>query len=175
MLRLPRIVFSASALVALLIGAAPANADAPSGPKLVPFHATAAGPFSLVVAPPNRFVTAFAEGEATHLGRFEVVTRNIVNLTPVVVPNCATLGTNEIYSSVFTGANGDTITLAGTGTGCPTSATTVVIMDTATVTGGTGRFEGASGTITVHADVDRATLTAVDTYDGTLSTPGSLK
>ena len=75
----------------------------------------------------------------------------------------------------ITAANGDTITLAGTGTSCPTSPTTADVTDTATVTGGTGRFAGASGTITVRATVDRAAPSASVTYVGTLSTPGSIK
>jgi hypothetical protein len=45
------------------------------------------------------------------------------------------------------------------------------------VTGGTGRFSGAtgSGTETIHSDVTNPTApTAVTDFDGTLSTPGSL-
>jgi hypothetical protein len=42
------------------------------------------------------------------------------------------------------------------------------------VTSGTGRFSGAKGTGADSVSIDRATLTATATYDGTLSAPGSL-
>jgi len=152
------------------------HGGASSGPKLVRFHATASGPTTRIeVIGTRRFVTGTGSGTASHLGRIEVVTRNVVDLTPVAVPGCATPGSREVYSSVITAANGDTVTLAGTGTSCPTSATTASVTDTATVTGGTGRFAGATGTITVRATVDRAAMSASVTYDGTLSTPGSIK
>lgn len=168
------------AALAAPVHAAPpdhARADGRSAsPKLVRFSATASGPtIRLEVVGTQRFVTGTGSGTASHLGRIEVVTNNVVDLAPVAVPGCATLGLREVYSSTITAANGDTITLAGTGSSCPTSPTTAAVTDTATVTGGTGRFAGASGTITVRATVDRAARSASVTYDGTLSTPGSSK
>ena len=70
---------------------------------------------------------------------------------------------------------GVAITLEGTGYGCQTSPTTVAVVDTVTVTGGTGRFEGASRSLTVRTAVDQPSGTETFTIDGTLSTPGSIE
>ena len=156
-----------------LILTTPARADAPTVPQLVPFHASASGTMSIVVAPPSRIVTATAEGQGSHMGNFDVVINIVTNMTPVVVPDCQTLGSNEVNTSTFTAANGDTFTVAGTGTNCPTGPTTVTSRDTVQVTGGTGRFEGATGTIEVRGAINRATSTFNVTYEGNLSTPGS--
>ena len=91
------------------------------------------------------------------------------------VPNCPIPGTTEIYTATLTAANGDTITLEGIGTGCQTSPTTVAVEDAVSVTGGTGRFEGASGELTVLSAVDQLSRTVAITFEGTLSTPGSIE
>jgi len=128
------------------------------------------------LTPTTRIITGTGgSGNATHLGRFELTDTITVSLVPAAVPDCPVLGTTETFTGTLTAAKGDTITLEGPGTGCPTSPTTVASRDAVTVTGGTGRFEGASGGITLHAAVDRATHTEVITFDGTLSTPGSFK
>ena len=40
-----------------------------------------------------------------------------------------------------------------------------------TITGGTGRFEGASGNITIRRLVDRATFTSSGTLEGMINLP----
>lgn len=175
MLRFSRIAFAMVAVAPSHIAAAPAGAAPASGPKLVPFHATARGTLSFVVIPPTRFVTASGAGQATHLGAVEVAINITASLAPVVVPNCATLGNNEANTTTFTAANGDILTAMGTGSICPTGPTTAASMDSLEVIGGTGRFEGASGAINVRGAIDRATFTFSVSYDGTLSTPGSIK
>jgi hypothetical protein len=47
----------------------------------------------------------------------------------------------------------------------------VSIVETFTITGGTGRFEGASGNVTVERLVNRATLTSSGTISGTIVLP----
>lgn len=42
------------------------------------------------------------------------------------------------------------------------------------MTGGTGRFEGASGELTVLSAVDQQSRTVAITFEGTLSSPGSI-
>ncbi len=176
MLRLPKIAFSIGVIAGSFAIITPAVAAQPSGAKLVPFHATYAGSFAVEFTPLNRIITGTGgSGNATHLGRFGLTDTITVSLVPAAVPDCPVLGTNETFTGTLTAANGDTITLAGPGTGCPTSPTTVASQDALTVTGGTGRFEGASGSISLHTAVDRASHTEVITFDGTLSTPGSIK
>lgn len=152
--------------------AVPATA-APADPPLVPFHAVADGPYNIVFTPTHRLINGTAEGTGAHIGRFTLVTAIAVNAEPVVVPDCPVLGNAEVFTATITAANGDTITLAGPGTGCPTSATTVSSRDDVRVTGGTGRFAGATGQITVRTAVDRAARTAVISFDGRLAAPSS--
>jgi hypothetical protein len=173
MLRMPRIASTIAVVLASLAMTTTAMAAGPQGPKLVPFHATAAGTYQAQVLPPNVIITATAEGQATHLGRFEVIIRNTVTGLPTPAPGCVTSST-EIFTATLVAANGDTITLEGTGTGCQTPPT-VAVVDVATVTGGTGRFEGASGSVTVTTAVNQTDRTEVVTFEGTLSTPGSTK
>ena len=176
MSRLPRSMLAAGTAVASLLIIAPSGAVASQGPKLVPFHGTYAGSYRAQVAPPNVIITATGGvGHATHLGRFELTNVITVGLQRGPVPNCPVPGTTEVYTATLTAANGDTITLEGTGTGCQTSPTTVAVVDTVTITGGTGRFEGASGDLTVTSAVDQAERTVVISFDGTMSSPGSTK
>lgn len=174
MSRLPRTMLAAGATVASLLIVPPSGAVASQGPKLVPFHGTYAGTYQAQVVPPNLIITATGGvGHATHLGRFELTNVITGGLVRGPVPNCPVPGTTEVYTATLTAANGDTITLEGTGTGCPTSPTTVAVVDAVTITGGTGRFEGASGYLTVTSAVDQPTRTVVISFDGAMSSPGS--
>src|SRR5688572_30657819 len=81
------------------------------------------------------------EGHASQLGRFTFSAPHYVD----TVARTAT-GTYEL-----TAANGDTVTADFTGTATPTDTPGVLlIVETATVTGGTGRFAGATGSFTVE-------------------------
>src|SRR5690349_8819250 len=78
--------------------------------------------------------------------------------------------------------NGDVIYGSFTGHGPnppPPPPAPVRITEQLTITRGTGRFQGASGTITLNRVVHFSTLPAYDSHSGTLtgtiSTPGSSK
>lgn len=155
-----------------LVATQPASANAGPEPKLVPFHGTFAGSSEVRAVPPRLFIAGTGEGRATHLGAADWTFDEIVTLGQVVA-GCPTLGTTAIYTAgTLTAANGDTVTVVGSGTGCPTSPTTATILDVFTVTGGTGRFEGASGNLTSVTFVNQATRGFVVTFDGQLSAPG---
>ena len=107
-----------------------------------------------------------AEGEATHLGHYSVTGSIVINLLSGAVTGTFTL----------TAANGDMLFLTLTGNAPPPSVKETV--DNITVTGGTGRFEAATGSWVL--DSHFAFLfgeTLSDPYvailDGTISTPGS--
>jgi len=76
--------------------------------------------------------------------------------------------------TTLTASNGDQITMQATGKNC-TVGQTVIAVDIYVVTGGTGRFSRARGAGTNSASIDRTTGTAIVTYTGTLSSPGSLQ
>jgi hypothetical protein len=46
-------------------------------------------------------------------------------------------------------------------------------METATITGGTGRFAGATGSFTTERLFDTVTLTTTGSFEGTISSPGA--
>ena len=125
----------------------------------VPFKGRADG--AIVASAPDPaglLIRVLAEGEATHLGRFS--REEVVLLNPV---NGSIAGT-----VVFVAANGDQ--LSGVLAGQFTSATTVA--GTYTFTGGTGRFQNATG----EADFSLSTPDGVHftvQFAGTLSSVGA--
>jgi len=112
--------------------------------------------------PPSPFFSAhlLANGNATHLGRFTMDYSHRVNLLTLA-------GTG---TAVFTAANGDTLTTTVEGTATPTSSPTAfTVVETHTVTGGTGRFAGATGSFVVTRSVDFADPSTAGSIDGELT------
>jgi hypothetical protein len=84
-------------------------------------------------------------GEATHLGRFTFVRPETVNL----------LTSTTIGSFAFTAANGDILTADFTGKGSPTATPGVLsVVETAFISGDSGRFAGATGSCIVTSSFD---------------------
>jgi hypothetical protein len=118
---------------------------------------------STPLLPPLAFVDASATGNATHLGRFTVEFSHTVNF--------ATRTGEGTYT--FTAANGDTLTADFTGQAQP--GPIVSIVEHAIITGGTGRFAGATGSFTVQRQFDPVTGTTKGSFEGTISSPGAGK
>ena len=149
-----------------------------SAATLVPFQATVfeSGFTSTLCAPmPSLCITipgtGEATGEATHLGTVQEDASVLNDLASTPAPGCHT----ETRDTTLTAANGDQITMHATGINCSTGPTTVTAVDSYVVTGGTGRFSGASGSGINTASINLASTTAVVTYRGTISSPGSLQ
>ncbi len=145
----------------------------PAGPSLVePGQSssnsqTAASPFKgdfegnqsvTPLTPPFGQVAGQATGRATQLGRFTVQFPHIVNF--------ATSRGEGTYT--FTAANGDTLTADFTGQAEVGPITSIV--EQGVITGGTGRFAGATGSFTVRRLFDRNAGTTTGSFDGTIST-----
>jgi hypothetical protein len=162
------------AVVAVLVAliAVPGQASAGS---LVPFRATFANTNTMAPCPPNApapsFCVALAgSGHATHMGKIQFSGLTVVNLASNCGPGCFT----DSGPNTLTAANGDQITLDNTGKNSATSDPTIrTKTGTYVVTGGTGRFSGASGSGTASVIINTATSTSVGTLTGVLSTPGS--
>jgi hypothetical protein len=144
--------------VAVLSPAASANAEGTDRP----FMGTVSGTVSLNVL--TGAMTAHAEGVATHLGEYTAGLEGTATITPTGVFGSGTQTT--------VAANGDELT--GTYTlstpGAPGVAHTTTIVTTAT--GGTGRFSGASGTVTTVVEVSPISfngVTLVNRSEGTAS------
>ena len=111
---------------------------------------------------PTFFVTSSGSGQATQLGRYTVSYQVEVNI----------LTSAGIASAQFVAANGDSLFAEGVGQATETGTPGVVtIVETYTVTGGTGRFEGASGTLTVERVLNQVTGETSGTFNGTILLP----
>ena len=108
------------------------------------------------------FVDATGVGNATHLGLFTYELQAAVSLP----------GLSATASAALIAANGDMIFGEGVGQGTPTSTPGLIsIVETYTITGGTGRFAGAIGSFTVERLLDRATLASSGTLSGNIVLP----
>ena len=130
----------------------------------VPFKGRLEGTATLTPAtPPFLSVSIEGTGNATHLGRFTIEIPHVVNTT-----NRTSTGTYE-----FTAANGDTLTGGFTGQATLTSPGVLSIVETATITGGTGRFADATGSFTVERLFNQVTGLTTGSFEGTISSPGA--
>jgi hypothetical protein len=112
---------------------------------------------------PTVFVTATGSGEATQLGRYTVSYQVTVNVQT---------GAGTGLSAEFVAANGDSLFAEGSGQATPTETPGVMkIVETYTITGGTGRFAGARGTFTVERTVNQATRETSGTMNGQIVLP----
>lgn len=146
---------------ALLVGlAGPVSAR-----DQIPFKGTLSGTAVVTpLNPPIVAVTIDATGTATHLGRFTLVAPHVVNQATLV----------GVGTYTITAANGDTITADLAGTAAMVEPPNVIaITETATVTGGTGRFAGATGSIQVERIFNRATGVTTGTLEGWVSMAGA--
>jgi len=97
-------------------------------------------------------------GEATHLGRFTLLSEFTVIPPPVSTAS----GT-----ATWTAANGDEIFTTVTGQAVVTFPTAAIV-ETHTITGGTGRFVKASGTLVVERSLDLLSLESSGSIAGTI-------
>ncbi len=102
-------------------------------------------------------------GEATHLGHYTLVASEDVDLASGSVTN---------GSFTLTGANGDGVSGTYSGQALPDLTGYVV---SGPITGGTGRFAGATGFLVWRGTLDPAALTFTDEITGTISSVGDLK
>jgi hypothetical protein len=111
------------------------------------------------LAPPLMMVDVEATGKASHLGRFTLDIPHVVNR--------ATRAATGSYE--FTAANGDKLYAEFTGLAMPTATPGVLyIEETATITGGTGRFADATGSFSVERLYDTVAGTTSGSFTGTI-------
>jgi hypothetical protein len=112
--------------------------------------------------PPFASVAVEGSGTATQLGSFTVSIPHQVNQATRVA----------IGSYLFTAANGDTLTAAFTGQSTLIAPGVLSIAETATITGGTGRFAGATGSFTGVRVIHLARGVTTGSFQGTISSVG---
>ena len=111
---------------------------------------------------PIMSVTASGSGYATQLGRFTVSYEVEVNLLTIA----------GVGSAQFVAANGDRLFAEGVGQATETGTPGVFnIIENYTITGGTGRFAGSTGGITLDRVVDTNTGITSGTMAGNIVVP----
>ena len=150
-----------STVVGLLILSA-LTSFAFASPAQVPFKGSLHGTEGYQVEPQTLYVNGSGVGIATQLGNFTVSYAVIVDL----------MTTSGPASARFVAANGDSLFAEGHGQATETGTPQVNrIVERYTITGGTGRFASASGTLTVERLVDLSTGATSGSFDGTIVTP----
>jgi hypothetical protein len=148
----------------------PGHATRPPAAQSLPMKGTLEGLHvsRSPVDPPVVFDRFEAQGRATHLGGFDLVIEATVDFGVRPVTGAGTY--------TFTAANGDLLVADHTGFSSLVEPGTVLITETAVIDPerSTGRFAGATGTLTVERLADAATgvggVTA-GSFSGTISLP----
>ena len=147
----------ALAVVSVLVFASPAAAKAQ-----VPFKGRLelGGAIVKPLTPPIVSVEIEGTGNATQIGHFAVSVPHLLNRSTGVL----------VGSYDFTAVNGDTLTADFVGHAMPSGVPGVLLVEeTATIMGGTGRFAGATGSFDAERVVDMAHGTVTESFDGTIS------
>jgi hypothetical protein len=151
----------ALATLAVLALAGPALAQ-----QQAPFKGSLQGVATVTpFIPPYIFtVVVTATGNGTQLGQFALAIPHTVDRSNMTAKG----------KYLFVAANGDTLTACFSGQAMLTSTPGVLsIVEVATITGGTGRFAGATGSFTCMRLFNTITKTTAGSFTGTISAPGS--
>ena len=158
---------SAASLVLALLAVLGLAGPVAAGEQ-VPFKGSFAGVAIQSGVPPIVSVEVDATGNATHLGQFTLAIPHHVDLS--------TRPRTSFGSYQFVAANGDTLSASFTGQVNPIPGGLAAVA-TATITGGTGRFAGATGGFTdehvVLVDPATGARTIIGSFEGIISSPGA--
>ena len=126
------------------------------------FKGTIQSTETYVTISPMMSVSATGSGDATQLGQFTVNYELEVSL----------LDLSGIGTMYFASTNGDSIQAKGIGQAVPNRTPDMFnVVEIYTITGGTGRFSGASGTITLNRLLSITTGAAASTFEGYILMP----
>jgi hypothetical protein len=146
-----------AAIFVIALFASPAVAS-----EQVPFNGSWVSHETYDVQFPVMFVHGTATGYATQIGRYTATYEEQVDL----------LTGSSVGAITVVAANGDVIFATQTGQGDPTPDPDIFsIVEVSTITGGTGRFVGATGTFTIARLVDLTTGDSSGSFSGTISHP----
>jgi hypothetical protein len=128
----------------------------------LPFKGTMQSTESYVTVFPTTSVTATGSGNATELGAFTVSYEVEMSLMDLSITE----------SAYFTGANGDSLQAKAVGQATENRTPGMLnLVDIYKITGGTGRFTGASGTFTLNRLTSVTTGAASSTFEGYILMP----
>src|SRR5438309_9331372 len=131
----------------------------------VPFHGVFEGDYTVtpILGTTTAELVVSASGHGSQVGAFDLEIPHLVNFAT----------SNATGSYLMTAANGDMVIGSFTGHATPigTDGHYAMLVEEVTITGGTGRFAGATGGFTAVRWIDRVNLQTVGYYDGTISKP----
>ena len=129
----------------------------------VPFRGSLAAVETDVVQGGTLIVDGSGVGNATQLGRFAMTFHVEVDLGTLIGVGTAT----------FVAANGDTLSASFTGHATPTPDPNVFTLEEVeTITSGTGRFAGSTGSFTLERVVNLTTGISSGSFNGAILNPG---
>jgi hypothetical protein len=135
-----------------------AGAQVNNGSQL-PFKGTLDALETSQFQPPGTVLASdVGTGNSTHLGRFTFVSTFRIDV----------MTSTAVGTITMTSANGDTVVASFTGHGV-TTAGVVAVVETATITGGTGRFAAAAGAFVLERSVVQATGITSGSFSGTIA------
>ena len=156
--------YSSAASLALAVLAVLGLTGPAAAQVQVPFKGSLAGvDITTAVNLPFVSVRVTATGNATQLGQFTFTELDTVDTR-------TRIGTGTF---LFTAANGDTVFGTVAGQAKLTAPNVLTIVENAMITGGTGRFAGATGSFTVTRLKNTVTGATAGTFTGTISSPGN--
>jgi hypothetical protein len=113
-------------------------------------------------SPPTWFILAQGSGDASPTAHFTITVPHTVNLL--------TLHLAGNWFVTPAGNDGHDVIMIDLDEQCQlTSQTTAVCAGTGRISSGTGIYTNASGSISIHVDINLATLTASGVFDGTIT------
>lgn len=174
MLSHPAIPLRRACSLAAALAVVACSPDTPSGPRAptapalsaaslaLPFRGTLEETRTSVIplGPSTVLARAAGSGTATHLGRYTIVSETTIDFATLAATAQVTM----------TAANGDVLYVTLTSQATPNAdGVTLSVSESAIITGGTGRFAGATGTYTANCLVNQATGVSIGAFDGTIS------
>jgi hypothetical protein len=109
---------------------------------------------------PINHINLTGTGQATHVGRYAYHMQAVLHIPTFTATQTATL----------TAADGSTLILEGTGQAV-VDDNFAWVTETLDIIGGTGRFAGATGNVTIERVVDRSNQLSSGTINGTIVLP----
>jgi hypothetical protein len=129
--------------------------------QVIPFQGSFEAVETSDIQPPTMFVVGNGSGVATYLGNYTVTFNHTVNLDDFT----------GVGAAHFIAADGASISTTITATASVPDPVATVI-ETHTITGGTGRFAGTTGSFVLERIVNTETgVSATGSFDGTISIP----
>jgi hypothetical protein len=142
--------------------AAPARDVTPQIMTRLPIKGTIQSNETYVTVFPTMSVTASGTGDATQFGKFMVRYHTEMSL----------LDLSLIESAQWMSANGNSLTAEAVGQASENRTPNMLnLVEIYTITGGTGSFSGARGTITLNRLVGLTTGATVSTFEGYILIP----